>query len=390
MNIVETLGLFGKEKRLLPYCLLVVLWLLLQAFLFTYTFIKIESSKDPFPLRRLLGFWLALAKASAALCNLNSALIILSMCRVTIDLLYSVPILSRFPWDQMKYFHKLTSYSLLLFSFIHIVSHYINMAQLSGSILNVNVGKLLFLSGVGISGHVLILSLLGISITSILKQVRKKWYEIFWISHQALITVYTVSLSLHGAFCFVKLNSSGEVIKCSVASSWRWLVGPLAILSVEKLYRFIRVMRRTDVLRVIAHPSMVLELHIRKPSMRFKPGQYVYINIPAISKLQWHPFTITSVPEEGFIGIHIRVCGKWTKQVANKCGIDFLKDGTIECLPTNGLPRVFVDGPFGDICRNVADYECVVLIGAGIGQTPFAAILKSLRYRKSGLIIDMG
>lgn len=36
----------------------------------------------------------------------------------------------------------------------------------------------------------------------------------------------------------------------------------------------------------------------RPPFFHFKPGDYVFINIPAIAKYEWHPFTISSAPEQ--------------------------------------------------------------------------------------------
>jgi NADPH oxidase len=45
------------------------------------------------------------------------------------------------------------------------------------------------------------------------------------------------------------------------------------------------------------------------------------------------------------------------------------------------LPRVYIDGPFGSASEDVFKYEIAVLVGAGIGVTPFASILKSIWYR---------
>ena len=40
-------------------------------------------------------------------------------------------------------------------------------------------------------------------------------------------------------------------------------------------------------------------LVIKRPQFfHFKPGDYVYINIPEIAKYEWHPFTISSAPEQ--------------------------------------------------------------------------------------------
>lgn len=43
----------------------------------------------------------------------------------------------------------------------------------------------------------------------------------------------------------------------------------------------------------------VTQLIITRPSgFPYQAGDYVYINIPAIAKFEWHPFTISSAPEQ--------------------------------------------------------------------------------------------
>lgn len=44
--------------------------------------------------------------------------------------------------------------------------------------------------------------------------------------------------------------------------------------------------------------------------------------------------------------------------------------------------RVAIDGPFGTASEDVFRYEVVMLVGAGIGVTPFASILKSVWYKR--------
>lgn len=45
--------------------------------------------------------------------------------------------------------------------------------------------------------------------------------------------------------------------------------------------------------------EQVTHLVIRRPQFfHFKPGDYVYINVPLIAKYEWHPFTISSAPEQ--------------------------------------------------------------------------------------------
>ena len=95
-----------------------------------------------------------------------------------------------------------------------------------------------------------------------------------------------------------------------------------------------------------------------------------------------------SAPEEDYISVHIRVVGDFTTALAKAVGCDFdskeRKDdadaaggkviGTVTNPPINRvLPRVMVDGPFGSASEDFFKYETVLLVGAGIGVTPFAS-----------------
>ncbi len=54
----------------------------------------------------------------------------------------------------------------------------------------------------------------------------------------------------------------------------------------------------------IVLPSKVVSLVIRRPPhFTFKPGDYIFVNIPAIASFEWHPFTISSAPEQ--VGLQI-------------------------------------------------------------------------------------
>ena len=60
-------------------------------------------------------------------------------------------------------------------------------------------------------------------------------------------------------------------------------------------------------------PGGVLELRLSKPrGFRYAPGQYVHLCCPSISAFEWHPFTLTSAPEDDFLSVHIKAAGDWT------------------------------------------------------------------------------
>ena len=68
-------------------------------------------------------------------------------------------------------------------------------------------------------------------------------------------------------------------------------------------------------LQVVLHQSRVLEMQLVKEGFHMEVGQYVFLNIPEISTLEWHPFTMTSAPEEDYLSVHVREAGDWTEKL---------------------------------------------------------------------------
>jgi len=104
------------------------------------------------------------------------------------------------------------------------------------------------------------------------------------------------------------------------------------------------------------------------------------MNIPEVSYWEWHPFTITSSPYEDYVSIHVRQVGDFTSTLGKRLGCSSTKgDGDVANIIR--LPRLRVDGPFGAPTEDAFDHEIAVLVGGGIGVTPFASILKDIWYR---------
>lgn len=119
----------------------------------------------------------------------------------------------------------------------------------------------------------------------------------------------------------------------------------------------------------------------RTSGWTYKPGQYLFLNCPSISRHEWHPFTISSSPEaEEFLSVHIRVVGNWTGKLQELLNPQE-KDGIVQEYVSDPLLRV--DAPYGAATEDVFKYEHLILIGAGIGVTPFASILKTIGHRLS-------
>jgi NADPH oxidase 2 len=358
----------------LPEIIIMVLWIGTQCFLFANKFSGFKSNPSFQSTNALIGSGLALAKASAIVINFNCSVLIITMCTLSITWLRKFVLLSHIvPFERHGQLHRLSSISMLMFSIIHTIAHYNNFSKIPTAWHN-----LALLSGPGASGHVLWITLSIVFVSSIIKVIRSKQYEVFWYLHFVSF-LFLLVLSIHGAFCFIKRDSGPE---CPGANTWKWLIGPVSIFILELFIKTIRRRRFTFISRVILHQSDVVEIQMKKPSFRFKPGQYMQINCPSVSILQWHPFTVTSAPEESFISIHLRIVGDWTRRFAQRLGVKFdLKTGhACSYAPPPQLPDIFIDGPYGSISENYEKFEVAICIGAGIGQTPFSSILKSMWY----------
>ncbi|MEE6520459.1 hypothetical protein FKM82_018344, partial [Ascaphus truei] len=154
------------------------------------------------------------------------------------------------------------------------------------------------------------------------------------------------------------------------AATWKWILAPIILYVFERILRFYRSQQRVVVTKAVSHPSKVLEIQMQKRGFSMEVGQYIFINCPSLSALEWHPFTLTSAPEEDFFSVHIRSAGDWTDNLIK----------VFQEQPDNP-PRMEVDGPFGTASEDVFKYDVSMLVGAGIGVTPFASILKSIWYK---------
>lgn len=75
--------------------------------------------------------------------------------------------------------------------------------------------------------------------------------------------------------------------------------------------------------------------------------------------------------------------GRWTKGIKKLLAPE--EEGTIEVNASkgeDGRTLIRLDGPFGAASQEVYTFQTVVLVGAGIGVTPFASIIKSLYHKK--------
>ncbi|KAG8879674.1 hypothetical protein FRB97_001524 [Tulasnella sp. 331] len=377
-------------------------WIFVHMLFVTFGFLNYYLKESLSDARATFGLGYPIARTAALTLYLDVALILLPVCRNFVSFLRQTPLNDFIPFDKNITFHKATAWSIVFFTIVHIVAHMYNFARLAIA-TGTNTGDRIkvfietnFITGPGATGWVMTL-ILGIMVWFAVEKRKRKNFERFWYSHHLFIPFF-VLWQLHGMFCMIKPNP-GSGPQCSfnnIGVFWRyWLFGG-CIWIYERILREIRSRHRTYINKVIQHPSKVMEIQIKKEHCKTRAGQYIFLSCPEISYFQWHPFTLTSAPEEDYISVHIRIVGDFTSALAKSLGCNFDEKpkkgdlaidgpkviGTAANPPLNRvLPRVMVDGPFGSASEDFLNYETVLLVGAGIGVTPFASILKSIWYR---------
>ncbi|ESO81905.1 hypothetical protein LOTGIDRAFT_207486 [Lottia gigantea] len=355
-----------------------------------------------------------IARGSGMCLNFNCMFVLVLMLRKCITWLrtwqYVYCIL---PLDQHILFHKTTGIMIAVHSLIHTMGH-IGNAVIVSETNNITAVEVIFttkanlgwlLGSAPITGVLLCPILIVMVICSMSFVRRSGHFEIFYYTHMLYIPFWIL--------CIIHASNF-----------WKWFIAPGLIFFVESILRSkpmkLATHGRTFIKEVNLLPSGVTHLVIsRPPNFDFKPGDYLFIQIPMLAKYEWHPFTISSAPEmEGFIWLHIRSAGYWTKSLydffekygsdqrrkstitgqINKAfhdGLDKIERGIKE-VSTSFTHRqskgtylflrkitaeVYLDGPYGTSTREIFQTEHAVLIGSGIGITPYASILQSIIYR---------
>ncbi|KAJ3101784.1 hypothetical protein HDU97_001068 [Phlyctochytrium planicorne] len=370
-----------------PKHFVLFLWLAANIFYYIYGYFQLWTAPNLKTFRLVLSHGLPVARSAANVINMNCAILLFTVCRNIISMVRTT-FLNRFiPFDKNITFHIVIAWAIVFWTYVHCVAHYFNYRNVELFIGRkyITAEYLAFVSGPGLTGQVITVAFF-LMVTSAVEAVRRKHFEIFWFTHHLFI-VFFGGLLMHGAFCFIKADF-GDPCRGG-PSFWKFWVGSAACYLLERILREVRGRRKTYISKVVQHPSNVVEVQIKKPSCVTKAGQYIFLSCPEIALYEWHPFTLTSSPHEDFVSVHIRVVGDWTTAFAKRLGCRFGDKDEAGMPPPTSLPLVMIDGPYGSASEDVFDYEASVLVGAGIGVTPFASILKTIWYRinnPSGLI----
>ncbi|KAE8970700.1 hypothetical protein PF010_g26813 [Phytophthora fragariae] len=203
-------------------------------------------------------------------------------------------------------------------------------------------------------GEIALLAFLAIGLTSI-PWVRRKMYNTFYSVHHLFLVGVVFSVMHYNAILAWIFPSVMLYVICRALSSANGF-SPVSVREFTTLSH--------DVVKVVLARSTAR-------AGDFKVGQFVYINVPAISKLQWHAFTIASSPRSSpdTLTILLKSLGDWTEELVQYSEY---------CKKDNVLPTIYMDGYYGGSLEMYDEYSTICLVGGGIGVTPLFSILEDI------------
>ncbi|XP_028307207.1 dual oxidase 1 [Gouania willdenowi] len=322
------------------------------------------------------------ARGSAATVSFLFPYILLTVCRNLITLCRETFLNHYIPFDAAIDFHRFMAMTAVVFSVIHTLGHVVNIYIFSISDLSIlsclfpklfsNNGSELplkwywwfFQTIPGMTGVLLLLTLAFMYVFAS-RYFRRISFQAFWITHYLYMVVY-VLLVIHGSFALLQ-EPRFHI----------YLIPPALLFLLDKLISLSRKKVEIPVIRAELLPSGVTHLEFKRPQgFVYRSGQWVRIACLMLGPDEYHPFTLTSAPHEETLSLHIRAVGPWTSQLRDL----YTQESLIEL---GSYPKLYLDGPFGEGHQEWIDFEVSVLVGGGIGVTPFASILKDLVFKSS-------
>jgi len=299
-------------------------------------------------------------RATGAIIGFNAGLILVPVMRRLLTRVRASWLGRVLPVDSAVAFHKSMGHALFVLMLAHVAAFTTSwLAGHPSTSFAGAIARLFFMTGRGLTGTLL----LGISTVmwiAALRWIRRtRRFEIFYYTH-LLYLPWLVLLIVHAPHALV------------------WIGLPLLGLGVERLLRVARRGEHAHVLSIEPLRSGVTRVEIARPAgFSFAAADYVFVRIPAVARHEWHPFTISSAPERDSITLHVRSVGNWTSAV-RALAEERSRQEQREPL------AAYVDGPYGTPSAHIFRSRFAVLVGAGIGVTPFASVLESLVSRQEG------
>ncbi|KAL7083211.1 hypothetical protein ACP275_14G147600 [Erythranthe tilingii] len=184
-------------------------------------------------------------------------------------------------------------------------------------------------------------------------KIRRKMFELFFYTHHLYI-VFVFFFVLHVGISYTSIMLPG-----------------FFLFVIDRFLRFLQSRRSVRLLSARVLPCQTVELNFSKTKgLSYTPTSIMFLNVPSISKMQWHPFTISSNSnlESDKISVIIKGEGKWSNK---------LQELLASPSPVDRLD-VSIEGPYGPASTDFLRHDLLVMVSGGSGVTPFISIIREL------------
>lgn len=239
----------------------------------------------------------------------------------------------------------------------------------------------------------------------------------FWATHKIGGGIFYSLLLVHPLPCIARnvenpfrRNPSAE--EWGVSDTWVYITLPILIRLADRCIRWWR--RNKSGSRILCTEFLgddLVALDITKPSnFNFRPGMFVYLNIPSVALHEWHPLSLAGSPSAGVLSVMLRSSGDWASGVydllrdkvksptgSHQSGSQQSHGSTSSSCPDEDVnhersalsnTRIYIDGPFGAPAVAYSRFDVVLLVGTGVGITPFLSMVADAVEQRSSLDID--
>jgi predicted ferric reductase len=286
-------------------------------------------------------------RAATGPIDFNGALILFPVMRSLLTRLRRTWFGRIVPVDEAVAFHRIVGHALFAFCLVHGTATIVTYARATKPLL-AELATERALTGISLLA---IFALMWVCAWQIIRRTSR--FELFYFTHLLYVAWFALAIAHAPSFAgWAAPALLGLLVEQVLRARRRWATA--AVVSLDAL--------RSGVTRVTIRPP---------PGFVHRAGDYVFLRVPAIARHEWHPFSITSAPESAILTVHVRSLGNWTAALRRQAE-----------RPGELIARL--DGPYGSPSGHVFESRRAVLIGAGIGVTPFASILESIVLRANG------
>lgn len=304
--------------------------------------------------RPALGWGVVVSKTCAGVLYPTFFFLILSMSRWLATFLRRFYFISRFVnWDLSQSFHIKMSIVALFFATLHAIGH-LSGSFVFGSMAGRQdaVAVLVGQDAVPRSYIDYVRSLPGWTgltalgcfylLTALSMPPVRKWsYEVFQLGHLLMFPIIGLMMA-HGTAGLLQWPMFGY-----------WLALPTLLVVSERVWRLVLSFRPILAdLEFLDDETVAITAQVPKTRpWDYKAGQYVFVQIPELSRFQWHPFTVSTCIHNK-MQVHIKADGDWTNALR-----DLAKKGSKKQI------KIGLDGPFGAPAQRFYDFEYSMVFG---------------------------